>query len=86
LPGAQCLAGGHVRPLFEGEDFHWHISGPHFRDYREAIQWPRDVGFLIDGTGPIATIARISQMAIAVMGDRKGAAFNRIARSKGDRL
>ena len=29
--------------------------------------------------GPIATIARISQMAIAVRGDRRGAAFNRIA-------
>ena len=29
---------------------------------REAIQWPRDVGFLIDATAPIATTARISQM------------------------
>jgi hypothetical protein len=36
--------------------------------------------------GPIAAIARISQMAIAVMSDRRGTAFNRIARSKGDRL
>ena len=55
-----------------------HSAGGHTMAARRWFSYRRH--------GPIATIARISQMAIAVMGDRKGTAFNRIARSKGDRL
>ena len=31
--GAAAIAGRRVRVLRENQEFHWHMSGPHFRDY-----------------------------------------------------